>query len=144
MKKFKLITLLLLMVTTTFAIAKDDEDIDFLYSYLQGEYILIGKAPDSNSTYHGTVKLNKIKNRLQFIRVISNKEIKGEAKIEYATDRVKVLRVNFIEDNEKYEATYLINSDLDNYGRLSGFLYEKSGKTKVPGFEALFSTHILK
>jgi hypothetical protein len=63
-------------------------------------------------------------------------------KIEAATaDKIKVLRIRFIDENKNYEATYLINSDLDNYARLSGFLYLIQGETKVPGLEALFIDH---
>jgi len=46
-----------------------------------------------------------------------------------------------MEENKSYEATYLIDSDLDNYGRLTGYLYIKGTETKKPGLEALFIDH---
>ncbi len=66
-------------------------------------------------------------------------------KIDVVTaDKIKVLRVTFTENKKEYEATYLIDSDLDNYGRLTGYIYLKAGGTKSPGLEALFSDHFYK
>jgi len=48
------------------------------------------------------------------------------------------LRVEFVHKGRKYGGTYLIGSDLDNYARLTGYLYLKKGKTTKPGLEALF------
>ncbi len=65
--------------------------------------------------------------------------VKGIGKIETVTsDKTKVLRVRFRSQGKDYEATYLIGSDLDNYGRLTGYVYFKDGETKTPGLEALF------
>ncbi len=115
---------------------------EFLYEFLQGTYELIGRAPDSNRTYTGKVVLRKSGDYFEVTSRIEGKEIKGTGKIETATaDKIKVLRVRFVEENKSYEATYLIGSDLDNYGRLTGYLYLKEGGTKVPGLEALFIDH---
>ena len=115
---------------------------DSLYAFLGGTYHLIGRLPDSNKTYSGKVVLKKTDDALQVTRVINNKEIKGVGKIEAATaDKIKVLRIRFIDESKRYEATYLINSDLDNYARLSGYLYLMKGGTKLPGLEALFIDH---
>jgi hypothetical protein len=66
--------------------------------------------------------------------------IEGTGQVETATaDRIRVLRVRFIENGESYEAAYLVGGDLDNYGRLTGYVYLKNGKTKKPGLEAWFS-----
>jgi hypothetical protein len=46
--------------------------------------------------------------------------------------------VTFSHRNRDYEATYLIHADLDNYARLTGYLFQASGKTVKPGLEALF------
>ncbi len=90
-------------------------------------------------TYTGKVVLKKSGDYLEVIRTIKNKVIKGTGKIETATaDKIKVLRIRFIDENRSYEGTYLIDSDLDNYARLTGYLYLKEGGTKVPGLEALF------
>ena len=117
-------------------------DIDFLYRFLQGHYTLVGKFPDSNKTYGGKVILRKKADGLEVIRRINGKEIRGTGRIETATaDRIKVLRVRFVDSGKNYEATYLIHSDLDNYARLTGYLYLKKGGTTKPGLEALFTDH---
>ncbi len=112
---------------------------DFLYGFLQGTYNLIGKLPDSDKIYSGKVILKKKGNIMEVTRIIKGGHTKGSGRIETATgDRIKVFRVRFIKQNIRYEVTYLISSDLDNYGRLSGYLYLQKGGTKIPGLEALF------
>ena len=115
---------------------------DSLYSFLEGTYHLIGRLPDSKETYSGKVVIKKTDDAFQITRVINGKEIKGVGKLEAATaDKIKVLRIRFIDESKRYEATYLVNSDLDNYARLSGYLYLIQGGTKVPGLETLFIDH---
>ena len=76
---------------------------------------------------------------MEVTRIIKGGQTKGSGSIETATgDRIKVFRVRFIKKNIRYEVTYLISSDLNNYGRLSGYLYLQKGGTKIPGLEALF------
>ncbi len=117
----------------------ENQKSDFLYGFLQGTYDLIGKLPDSDKIYSGKVILKKKGNIMEVTRIIKGDRILGSGRIESATaDSIKVLRVRFIEKNIRYEATYLISSDLDNYGRLSGYLYLQKGGTKIPGLEALF------
>ena len=129
---------LVFLCSFTWAETKNN-DIDFLYNFLEGSYELIGRFPDSNMTYTGKVVLKKSGDYLEVIRTIKNKVIKGTGKIETATaDKIKVLRIRFIDENKNYEGTYLIHSDLDNYARLTGYLYLKEGGTKEPGLEALF------
>ena len=117
-------------------------EIDFLYGFLEGSYDLIGRLPDSNITYTGKMVLRKIDGKLEVIRRIEGKEIKCVGKIEMATaDKIKVLRIRFADQNKNYEVTYLMDSDFNNYGRLTGYLYLKGGGTKIPGLEALFINH---
>jgi hypothetical protein len=49
-----------------------------------------------------------------------------------------VLRICFSVGAEPYEATYLWHSDLNNFARLTGYVYPQKGTTKFPGLEALF------
>jgi hypothetical protein len=73
---------------------------------------------------------------------MGGRAVKGIGKIETVTsDKIKVLRVRFRSEEKDYEATYLIGSDLDNYGRLTGHVYFKDGETRTPGLEALFIEH---
>jgi hypothetical protein len=128
---------ILLFVSEPSALAENDTD--FLYDFLSGSYELVGKWPDSNKTYSGKIVLEKDHGHFRVVRHINGKKIAGVGKIETATsDKVKVLRIRFKQDEREYEGTYLIGSDLDNYGRLTGYLYLKNGKTKKPGLEAFF------
>ena len=116
-----------------------ENDTDFSYGFLKGSYELVGRWPDSNEVYSGKIILEKDRGHFRVVRLINGKKITGIGKIETATsDRVKVLRIRFKQDGREYEGTYLISSDLDNYGRLTGYLYLKNGKTKNPGLEAFF------
>ncbi len=112
---------------------------EFLYGFLKGPYQVIGRLPDSSKTYTGRVVFKNEYDHFEIIRMIEGNMIKGTGKIETSTaEKTKVLRVHFIEKNKHYEVTYIIHSDLDNYGRLTGYLYLKKGQTKMPGLEALF------
>ena len=117
-----------------------ENDTDFLYDFLRGSYELVGRWPDSNETYSGKIILEKDRGYFRVVRLINGKKIVGIGKIETGTsDEVKVLRIRFMQDEREYEGTYLIGSDLDNYGRLTGYLYLENGKTKNPGLEAFFT-----
>jgi hypothetical protein len=137
-RRYLFIIPLVFLCFFTWAETKNN-DSDFLYNFLAGSYELIGRFPDSSMTYAGKVVLIKSGDHLEVIRTIKNKVVKGTGKIETAAaDKIKVLRIRFIDENKSYEGTYIIDSDLDNYARLTGFLYLKEGGTKEPGLEALF------
>ena len=117
----------------------DADQNEFLYEFLQGSYEVIGRYPESSALYSGTVAFELSDSNLKVIRVIDGVETVGKGRIETATaDKRRVLRVRFTVDDKKYDATYLIESDLDNYARLTGYVYLKSGATIKPGIEALF------
>lgn len=141
--KIQYFVIIAVVCLSSFAWAKDvGSKHEFLYQFLQGTYDLIGRVPDSNKTYTGKVVPRKSDDYFDVIRRIEGKEIKGTGEIETATaDETRILRVRFVEGNKSHQATYLIGSDLDNYGRMAGYLYLKEGGTKVPGLEALFIDH---
>ena len=128
------------------ALGEDQDNNEDLYHYLEGRYIVIGRVINGAKTYQGTVDLVYEKGRLGVTRKINGLVIKGEGRIEHAlgTDKADVLRVRYIQDGKDYEITYVWNSDLDNYPRLSGYLYESGKKTDSPGLEALFRDHAQK
>ena len=142
MKSCWTITMVLALVSTlVWAQAKDFSD-EPLYDFLCGSYQVIGRLPDSNQLYSGKVEFKLSGNQLEVVRLIEGHRVRGIGKIETATpDKIKVLRVHFRSKDKDYEATYLIGSDLDNYGRLTGHVYFKDGGTKMPGLEALFIEH---
>jgi hypothetical protein len=132
---------LTLVGTFVMAQAKDMSD-EPLYDFLSGSYQVIGRLPDSDQLYSGKADLKRSGNHLEVLRLIGNRSVKGIGKIETVTpDKIKVLRVLFRSEERDYEATYLIGSDLDNYGRLTGHVYFKDRETRTPGLEALFIEH---
>lgn len=76
---FTVILLSFLMSTTAWSgpknISKKDNEIDFLYDFVAGEYLLIGKLPDSNETYTGKVTVKRSKKGLEVLRYVENKKI---------------------------------------------------------------------
>ena len=131
--------LLLSILFSQLSAQKHTDKNEFLKDFLQGSYEVIGRYPDSNALYSGTVTIQLSDSSLKVIRIINGVETDGQGMIETATaDKRTVLRVCFILDKIEFEATYLIESDLDNYARLTGYVYIKSGATKKPGIEALF------
>ena len=132
---------LALVGTLVWAQAKDSRD-EPLYDFVCGSYQVIGKLPDSDQLYSGKVEVKRSGNQLEVVRLIGGHRVRGIGRIETATsDKIKVLRVHFRSKDKDHEATYLIGSDLDNHGRLTGYVYFKGGGTKVPGLEALFIEH---
>lgn len=113
---------------------------DFLSSFISGSYQLIGKAPDSDETYFGKIKLKVLENgNIEVTRTISGQIVSGEARIESTlSGESKVLRIHFSANKKDFEETCLIQSDLDNYARISCYLYQPGVKTDKPGLEAFF------
>jgi len=134
-------TVWVLASTLVWAQAKDFSDEPF-YDFMCGSYQVIGRLPDSDQLYSGKIEFKRSGNQLEVVRLIGGHRVTGIGKIETATsDKIKVLRVHFRSKDKDYEATYLIGSDLDNHGRLTGYVYFKDGKTRTPGLEALFIDH---
>ena len=143
MKKTYVIFVLIFLCRAIIFSQESDNEISFLYDFLKGTYELIGRYPDSNETYTGRVEFKKSDDGLKVVRFVDGAETEGTGKIETATaDSIKVFRVRFNEKGSDYEITYLISSDLDNYARLTGYFYLRTGDTRKPGIEALFSGHM--
>ena len=106
---------------------------------LPGNDILVGKAVDSDRTYQGSVGIASSLTGLIVTRRINGKTTKVQARIESANGgEAKVLRIRFTEAQTRYGQTCLVAGDLDNYARISCYLYRSSGNTTQPGLEVLF------
>lgn len=116
------------------------KDEDGLSQFLAGTYEVVGRLPDSEQVYSGTLQLKLAERRgFTFTKKVANLTITGKAKIEKAlAGEAKVLRMHFEQDAQAYESTCLISSDLDNYARLTCQTYLQNGSTKRAGQEALF------
>ena len=111
-----------------------------LHGYLVGHYLLIGKAPDSDQTYHGTVLIEEDDDgSLSVKRTIGDEVIRGTGRVETTRlTEARVLRIRFSHAGLNYEQTCLWRGDLDNYARITCHLYQEDGRTQQPGLEALF------
>ncbi len=109
--------------------------------FLAGSYTVIGKKIESGETYLGKVRLIYRENDgfLEMIRIIGGRTVRGKARIEpVLAGESRVLRLYFTDGGLEYEGTFLWRGDLDNYARLSGYLYFKDSATDDPGLEAMF------
>ena len=127
------------------------DDIDDLLGFLAGSYRLVGKELDSNKPFIGQVIINLKGKQLQVLRTVNGITTEGVGRIEMAApESSRVLRIRFGSGNNKFEGTYLYHSDLDNYARITGYLYKIDPKTGVqidtknPGLEVLFPEAPLK
>jgi hypothetical protein len=112
--------------------------------YFAGEYELIGRSPDSKTSYAGTLRLHsEVGGRFAMIRNIGGQEIKGSAKLDHADppgDRPAILRISFRENGKDFEGTFLWQSDFDNRARMTGFIYRlEKGKRLPARLEAWFA-----
>ena len=132
-----LLTAIMALMFTTGAAGQTREQ--HLEGYIQGTYLLIGKHLDSTDTYHGEVSISKSESGLSVTRTISGTVTPGTATIAHATaDHTPVLRMHFREDGKDYEETCIAANDLDNYARITCYLYIPGTKTMNPGLEAFF------
>lgn len=109
--------------------------------FLAGNYILIGKKINSHQTYQGRISMifNEKGRCLDITRVIEGRTVTGTARIVPVLEgEAQVLRLAFTDEGVVYEGTLLWRGDLDNYGRLSGYIYVKGTHPEKPGLEAYF------
>lgn len=121
--------------------AQDIKEPGEFLSSLVGTYDVIGRFPDSRKTYSGEVNISRDGNRLVLERKINGVKTTCEASLQAATaDRIPVIRASWKQGKIEYGATYLVHTDLDNYPRLTGYVYRagKGTATSSPGLEALF------
>lgn len=114
-------------------------DLDFKLGFLEGDYVLIGRKPGSKEPFTGTVTLRRNKDRLDVTRAVDGKTTRRVAFFEAVTpDQIVVLQMQFAGASDHLSGTYMCNPDQDNYVRMTGYVYDKSGDTKSPGLEVLF------
>lgn len=117
-----------------------EEAIVAQYRYLMGSYVCVGRWPDSNKTFSGRVEIGEANEGVKIIRMIDGQRIEGVGKYGSITpDEIRVLKIIFTQEGKAYEETCLVSGDLDNYARITCYLYAE--KTKKVGLEALFSDH---
>ncbi|MBA3351863.1 MAG: hypothetical protein H0U23_05465 [Blastocatellia bacterium] len=113
-------------------------DVSFLLGFLAGDYRVVGQQPNSGAAYSGRLSFRERAGKFDVTRTIAGVSTQGVAVIETAGEGTAVLRSRFSVEGVDYEATYLWRSDLDNYPRLTAYIYRAQGRTESPGLEALF------
>ena len=133
-------TFFLLIFLSSALMAQNEQNANaFLSEFIRGSYDVIGRIPDADSSYFGRMILVPADSGFEATRTIFGNTTKGRAEIESALHGEQtVLRLRFVKKSVKYEITYLIQSDLDNYPRLSGYVYRTDKKTVKPGMETCF------
>jgi len=124
------------------AFAHDDDDgHEFLAGFLEGEYTLVGKAIDSDNAVIGTVVLEQHRKEIKGHRLIGGElaELSGTIVHPKCCESTHSLVLIFTSAGRTFEGHYLWSSDLDNYARISGFVYELGSRTNSPGMEVLFN-----
>ena len=114
-----------------------------LVNIMVGEYTVVGKRPEADSTYTGRLVFRAKGSKLAFTRTVEGKVVRGVATLETTTigDPAPVLRLRFVQDGQRLEATFQWMFDLDNYARFTGYVYRVDGvTTRRAGLEMLFPT----
>jgi hypothetical protein len=110
--------------------------------FIVGDYVVVGKKPDSDVTYTGRASLQWDGKEFAVTRTIAGQTVHAKGRFDVdpgCCDYNTVLRVGFSFEGRSYEATYLWSGDLSNYARLTGYVYlPERGATKFPGLEVLF------
>ena len=129
----------MLLFLTVFGHAEDDWESD--YPLIAGHYELIGRRCESGNLFAGTIIISEVRpNVFTVTRIVAGKTIFGSGKVETTTpDKILIFRMQFNEDGNEMEGSFLWRCDLDNYGRISGYVYPKKYKGEKPGLEALFA-----
>ncbi len=120
--------------------SKNDTEDSARLDFLVGSYELIGREPNDGRSYYGKMIIQRKDNVLVIKKIINGKTINGVGYLRNALccDSVKTLIIEYSISGIEYESSYLIDTDLDNYARMTGYVYRKKGDTKKPGLEALF------
>ena len=118
--------------------SKKAPDVKFLLGFLAGDYRLVGQKPDSGAAYLGRLTLRETGGAFSVTCVVAGVASPRTASIETTGEGLPVLRMRFSQEGVDYAATYLWQTDLDNYPRLTGYVYRAQGETKSPGLEVLF------
>ena len=120
------------------AVPKDTLDRANLTNFMSGDYIIVGKKPDLDTTYTGRLTFHRRGERLRFVRTVGGRTERGIATLEMTRvgDPVPVLRMHFKLDGQPHDGIYQWKFDYDNYARFTGYVYRPD--TKAAGLEMLF------
>lgn len=133
-----------LLWTAEFAVAADQPKYpDGWLSLVPGRFVLIGRLPDNGATYSGTAVISETGQGFTLKRTVGTRSFtaKGTIEVPSPPGEGKVLRFRW-NDHGLLQMTCLVQSDLDNYARLSCLWVMAGHEHKAPGLETYFSTEV--
>lgn len=134
--RLALLALVCLLAQPVFA--ADDEESP-LWDFVRGRYTLIGRHPDSQATYTGTAKIERVGQQLRLTRTIAGRQERIFGVVRRADPgEAWVLSYKWGE-KRPMEMVCLVGSDLDNYARLSCHWGRAGNPHAQPGMEAYFA-----
>ena len=127
---------LLAVACIPFAAAADHPDP----SYFVGRYWVVGRLPDSGTPYSGDLKVYLHEGEMALYWEVGDEVWTGRATFVESelVDTATQLRITVERNGHPYEGTLLWRNDLDNYPRVSGYIYDPKVDTDKPGLEAWF------
>jgi len=131
-----LLALGLLMAQPAFA-ADDDESP--LWDFVRGRYTLIGRQPDSQATYTGTAKIERVGKQLRLTRSIAGRQERIFGLVRRADPGEAMVLEFKWGQRQPMEMVCLVGPDLDNYARLTCHWGKAGNPHTQPGMEAYFA-----
>lgn len=119
------------------AAAADDESP--LWDFVRGRYTLIGRQPDSQATYTGTAKIERVGGQLRLTRTIAGRQERIFGVVRRADPGEAWVLAFKWDRRQLMEMVCLIGSDLDNYARLTCHWGKAGNPHTRPGMEAYFA-----
>lgn len=116
-----------------------EEDEPFQWEFVTGRFELIGRYPDSQRTYTGTARIERVGKQIRLTREVGGKKVRLFGVIRRADPgEAYVLAFNWRQVSAM-EMVCLIGSDLDNYPRLTCHWGKSGNPHHRPGMEAFFA-----
>lgn len=116
----------------------DEEPVQ--WQLAPGRYRLVGQRPDGGRTYAGTARIERVGQRLRLTRRIggASQTIWGGVR-RADPGEAWVLAFSWNAAAKPHEMVCLVDTDLDNYGRLSCHWGRAGNPHRQPGMEAYFA-----
>ncbi len=116
-----------------------EEDERPEWSFVTGQYQLIGRFPDSRRTYSGTARIERVGDQLLLSRNIAGKTSRIYGVVRRADPGEAYVLAFAWGSKEAMEMVCLIGGDLDNYARLTCHWGKRGNPHTQPGMEAYFA-----
>jgi hypothetical protein len=133
------LALLALACLPTPSVFAADDDESPLWDFVPGRYMLIGRHPDSQATYTGTAKIERVGKALRLTRTIAGRQERIFGTVRRADPGEAWVLAFKWGNKQPMEMVCLIGTDLDNYARLTCHWGKARNPHTQPGMEAYFA-----